>query len=296
MRGYQKLLIAAILLFPIILGAVLTALKDSGSGSTFSSGSLKKIGLVRVEGVINQSYEIVRQLRSFRSDNSIAGVLLRIDSPGGAVAPSQEIYSEVLNYRREKKPLIVSMGTVAASGGYYIASPSQKIFADPGTLTGSIGVIMTLPKFEELTKKIGIEMRTYKAGKFKDITSPYRQISPQEQIVLQGLLDDTHNQFISDVAKARNLPFDTIKTIADGRVYTGRQALAVHLVDTLGGYQDAIAYIKHIAGLSKKAKVVEHSSRSSLIREWLVEEMVHIFPQMYQLFAKPGPQFLLSVQ
>jgi protease IV len=293
-RNYQKLLIAGILLLPILLGAIISVLNGNSENSTFSSGSLKKIGLVRVEGVINDSYDCVRQLRSLRQDNSIAAVLLRIDSPGGAVAPSQEIYSEVLNYKNQKKPLIVSMGTVAASGGYYIASPSQRIFADPGTLTGSIGVIMTLPMYEGLAKKIGVEMRTFKAGKFKDITSPYRGVTAAEQSVLQNLLDDTHDQFISDVARGRNVPFDTIKTVADGRVFTGRQALAVHLVDTLGGFQDAIAYVKHISGLSDKAKLVERNEKSSLIREWLVEETLHFFPQMYQVFAKPGPQFLLS--
>lgn len=294
MRNYQKLLIVGILILPILLGAIISVLNDHSEGSTFSSGSLKKIGLVRVEGVISQSYDCVRQLRSLRQDNSIAAVLLRIDSPGGAVAPSQEIYSEVLNYKNQKKPLIVSMGTVAASGGYYIASPSQRIFADPGTLTGSIGVIMTLPMYEGLAKKVGIEMRTFKAGKFKDITSPYRNVTAAEQTVLQNLLDDTHNQFISDVAKGRNVPFDTIKTVADGRVFTGRQAIALHLVDTLGGFEDAIAYVKHISGLSDKAKIVERNEKSSLIREWLVEETLHVFPQMYQVLAKPGPQFLLS--
>jgi protease-4 len=293
-RNYQKFLIVGILLLPILLGAIISVLNDHNESSSFASGSLKKIGLVRVEGVISQSYDCVRQLKSLRQDNSIAAVLLRIDSPGGAVAPSQEIYSEVLNYKNQKKPLIVSMGTVAASGGYYIASPSQKIFADPGTLTGSIGVIMTLPMYEGLAKKIGVEMRTFKAGKFKDITSPYRDVTASEQSVLQNLLDDTHNQFISDVAKGRNVPFDTIKTVADGRVFTGRQALAVHLVDTLGGFQDAIAYVKHISGLSDKAKVVERSEKSSLIREWLVEETLQLFPQLYQVLSKPGPQFLLS--
>lgn len=294
MRNYQKLLIGAILLLPILLGAIISVLNDHSESSTFTPGSLKKIGLVRVEGVISQSYDCVRQLRSLRQDNSIAAVLLRIDSPGGAVAPSQEIYSEVLNYKNQKKPLIVSMGTVAASGGYYIASPSQKIFADPGTLTGSIGVIMTLPMYEGLAKKIGVEMRTFKAGKFKDITSPYRDVTAAEQSVLQNLLDDTHDQFISDVAKGRNVPYDTIKTVADGRVFTGRQALTMHLVDTLGGFQDAIAYVKHIGGLSDKAKVVERSEKSSLIREWLVEETLQLFPQFYQVLSKPGPQFLLS--
>jgi len=294
-RNLQKLLIAVILLLPIILGAILNSLDKSAEAGGFSAAAMKKIGLVRIEGVIAQSDEIIRQLRSFRMDNSIAGVILRVDSPGGAVAPSQEIYNEVMNYQLQKKPCIVSMGTVAASGGYYVSSPSQKIFADAGTLTGSIGVIMSLPMFSELGKKVGVEMRTFKAGKFKDITSPYRTITSPEQAVLQNMLDDTHDQFIGDVAKARKLPFDTIKAVADGRIFTGRQALGVHLVDTIGGYQEALSYTKRISGLSEKAKVVERIEKASLLREWLVEEMVKSLPGLYILTSKPGPQFMMSM-
>lgn len=295
MKNFQKTLIIAILLLPIILGAILSNFNSTGDGSGFAASAMKKIGLVRIEGVIAQSDEIIRQLRSFRFDNSIAGVILRVDSPGGAVAPSQEIYNEVLNYQKQKKPCIVSMGNVAASGGYYVSSPSQKIFADAGTLTGSIGVIMTLPMFENLGKKIGVEMRTFKAGKFKDITSPYRTLTQPEQSLLQGMLDDTHDQFIGDVAKARKLPFNTIKAVADGRVFTGRQAIAAHLVDTIGGYHEALSYIKHITGLSEKAKVVERIEKSSILREWLVEGIVRAVPGLNIFSTKPGPQFLMNL-
>lgn len=295
MRIYQKLLILGILLLPIILGLFLSV-SENKRDAGFSSGSLKKIGLVRVEGVIEQSYDYVRQLRSFRQDHTIAGVLLRIDSPGGAVAPSQEIYTEVMNYKYANKPLVVSMGTVAASGGYYIAAPAKKIFASPGTLTGSIGVIMQLPMFQGLAKKVGVEMRTFKSGKYKDVTSPYRDVTQQERALLQDLLDDTHYQFISDVAKARNLPFDTIKVVSDGRVFTGKQAVSAHLVDTLGGYEEAIAYTKKISGLSGKAKVIERREKSTLLREWLVEELAHVFPSAYQ-FSKPSSlQYLFTFE
>jgi protease-4 len=289
----QKILIIGILLLPIIVGIIFTISEKQNSASSFSSSSIKKIGLIKVEGVIDNSYDHVKQLKAFRQDNSIAGVLLRIDSPGGAVAPSQEIYQEVMNYKLEQKPLIVSMGSVAASGGYYIASPAKKIFADAGTLTGSIGVIMQIPMFQEISKKIGIEMRTYKAGKYKDIISPYRSMSNQEQALVQNLLDDTHDQFIGDVAKGRGVPFDTIKSIADGRVFTGRQALSNHLVDTLGGFEDAIAYTKIISGLPLKAKIIEKKDKSVLFQQWLAEEIVHIFPQLQQYFTKPGLQYML---
>lgn len=293
MKNFQKVIIASILLLPVILGALISSFSSSPE-SSFSGSTLKRIGLVRVDGVIMDGDDVIKQLRSFRNDNTIAGVLLKVNSPGGAVAPSQEIYSEVLNYQKINKPLIVSMGTVAASGGYYISSPAKKIFADPGTLTGSIGVIMTLPMYEALAKKVGVEMRTFKAGKFKDMTSPYRSMGAPEQAVLQGMLDDTHDQFISDVATARNLPYDTIKVYADGRVFTGRQALKVHLVDSLGGYHDAVKYLRLITGLSDKAKIIERTEKSTLLREWLVEEAVKVFPGIYLFTSKPGPQFLLN--
>lgn len=293
MKNFQKIIIVGILLLPVILGAFLSGL-DKTPEASFSGTPLKRIGLVRVDGVIMDGEDVIRQLRSFRTDNTIAGVLLKVNSPGGAVAPSQEIYAEVLNYQKQSKALIVSMGTVAASGGYYISSPAKKIFADPGTLTGSIGVIMTLPMYEALAKKVGVEMRTFKAGKYKDLTSPYRSMGAPEQAVLQGMLDDTHDQFISDVAAARNLPYDTIKAYADGRVFTGRQALKAHLVDSLGGYHDALKYLKHITGVSDKAKIIERTEKSALFREWLVEEAVKVFPGLYLIISKPGPQFLLN--
>jgi protease IV len=292
-KNFQKIFIVGILLLPVILGAFISGL-DSTPEASFSGSALKRIGLVRVDGVIMDGEEVIRQLRSFRNDNTIAGVLLKVNSPGGAVAPSQEIYAEVLNYQKQNKPLIVSMGTVAASGGYYISSPAKKIFADPGTLTGSIGVIMTLPMYEALAKKVGVEMRTFKAGKFKDLTSPYRSMAAPEQALLQGMLDDTHDQFIGDVATARNLPYDTIKVYADGRVFTGRQALKAHLVDSLGGYHDALKYLRHITGLSDKAKIIERTEKSTLFREWLVEEAIKVFPGLYLITSKPGPQFLLN--
>lgn len=293
MKNIQKVIIVGILLLPVILGAFIAG-RGSSTEASFGGSTLKKIGLVRVDGIIMDGEEVIKQLRSFRNDNSIAGVLLKVNSPGGAVAPSQEIYTEVLNYQQQNKPLIVSMGTVAASGGYYISSPAKKIFADPGTLTGSIGVIMTLPMYETLAKKVGVEIRTYKAGKFKDLTSPYKSMGASEQALLQGMLDDTHDQFIGDVATARNLPYDSIKLYADGRVFTGRQALKTRLVDTLGGYHDALRYLRHVTGLSDKAKIIERTDKTTLFREWLTEETVKVFPGLYTLISKPGPQFLMN--
>jgi protease-4 len=279
----------------MILGIILTSSGNlKNSHSALSSAGIKKVGLIKVEGAIYSSYEIVRQLRSFLDDNTIAGVLLRVDSPGGGVAPSQEIFTEVMRFQKKKKPLVVSMGSMAASGGYYISSPAQKIFADPGTFTGSIGVIISTPQYNELAKKIGVEMRVMKAGKFKDILSPYRNVTAPENELIQGVLDDTHDQFISDVAAARGLPYDSIKIIADGRIFTGRQAVKTKLVDTLGGYEDALHYLKAKVGLSQRSKVVQRNERLDFLDEWLAEEIVHFFPQLMPFIAPSGLLFLFT--
>ena len=269
MKNIQRVIIAGILLLPVLLGIVILIIGSLGGGKNLTGGGFKKLGLVRVEGVIDKSYDIVKQLRLFRLDNSIAGVLLRVDSPGGATAPSQEIFAEVSRFN---KPLVVSMGSLAASGGYYISSPASRIFADPGTLTGSIGVIMQIPLYQGLAKKIGVEMRILKAGKYKDMANSFRPMSDQERLILQSLLDDTHEQFISDVARSRGLEYDSVAAIADGRVFTGRQAIAVHLVDTLGGYEDALSFLREKTGLGPKAHLVrekrnfQHSANGLLMK------------------------------
>lgn len=293
MKTFQRIIIAVLILLPILLGILLST-SSNDKNASIGSTSIKKIGLVKVESTIMSSYETVRQLRSFLDDNTIAGVLLRVDSPGGAVAPSQEIFTEVMRFKKKKKQLVVSMGSMAASGGYYISSPAAKIFADPGTFTGSIGVIISTPQYNELGKKLGIEMRVMKAGKFKDMLSPYRNVTEGESNLVQSLLDDTHEQFISDVAAGRDLPYDTIKAVADGRVFTGRQALQKKLVDTLGGYEDALHYLKSSVGLPQKAKVVERRERLDLFSEWLSEEIVHIFPELIHFVTPKGALYLFS--
>ncbi len=227
-------------------------------------------------------------------DNLVAGVLLRIDSPGGATAPSQEIYQAVARFRKCGKPLVASMGNVAASGGYYVACAAQRIFADAGTLTGSIGVIMTVPLYKDLAKKIGIEMRTFKSGDFKDLANPYRPMSDPERRMIQELLDDTHLQFVDDVATARDLPLDSLLPLADGRIFTGRQALLKKLVDTLGTREDALSYLRSITGVGQNARVIDGKETSEKVREWFVREMVRFAPQLYQ-FISPWGMHCLTV-
>jgi len=295
MKLFQKWLIAGIIALPVLIGMILFLRGNREREGANPFVSFKSIGLVQIKGTIVESDDYVRQIRSLRFDNSIAGVIVRIDSPGGAVAPSQEIYREMLRFRETSKPLVVSMGTVAASGGYYIASPGTKIFADPGTLTGSIGVIFTLPLFEELAKKVGIEFRVFTAGKMKDIGSPYRRMTEDEKKFIDELLKDTHEQFIDDVAAGRGMSRDSIARYADGRVFTGRQALSIHLIDTLGGYEDALDWLRKSTGLGKDANIVERKGTSSRLREWLRDETASLFPVLQLLRRSAGLYYIMNL-
>jgi protease-4 len=213
------------------------------------------IGLVEVKGMILDSRETVRQLRHFMKKDDIRAVVLRVDSPGGVVAPSQEIYEEVKKFAAKKK-IVVSMGSLAASGGYYISAPATMIFANPGTITASIGVIIKLSNIEVLMDKIGIKSTVIKTGKFKDSGSPVRELTVEDRAMFQSVIDSTHNQFIKAVASGRKLPEDDVRRIADGRVLSGEQALALKLVDRLGTFQDAIEEAGRLAGIKGEPEVI----------------------------------------
>jgi protease-4 len=213
------------------------------------------IGLVEVKGMILDSRETVRQLRHFLKKDDIKAVVLRVDSPGGVVAPSQEIYEEVRKFAAKKK-IVVSMGSLAASGGYYISAPATLIYANPGTITASIGVIIKLSNIEALMDKIGIKATVIKTGKFKDSGSPVRELTVEDRAMFQSVIDSTHNQFIKAVASGRKLPEDEVRRIADGRVLSGEQALALKLVDRLGTLQDAIEEAGRLAGIKGEPEVI----------------------------------------
>lgn len=187
---------------------------------------------------------VKRKLRKFEGEKNVKAILLRINSPGGTVGMSQEVYDAVNAVRAKGKPVVVSMGDVTASGGYYIAAAADKIFANPGTLTGSIGVIMHLMNWAETEKKIGLQPSVIKSGAFKDIGSADRPMTPEEKALLQNIIMDSYDQFVTAVAEGRKLDKEAVKKLADGRVYSGRQAKAVHLVDELGGYDDALAWLQ----------------------------------------------------
>ena len=225
-----------------------------------------KIAVVKIEGVILNSSDIIEELKEYNSNDSVKAILLRIDSPGGAVVPSQEIYEEVRKIRDEgKKKVVTSMGSVAASGGYYIASVSDKIVANPGSITGSIGVILELANVSGLMKKVGVESVVVKSGKYKDIGSVFRTMTKEERDLLQGVIDDTHDQFIEAVSEGRGIDKNKIIPIADGRVFTGRQAKELGLVDEIGNMQDAIKIAADMVGIIGEPSIIEKKKRFSIV-------------------------------
>jgi protease-4 len=230
-----------------------------------------KVAIVEVDGIIGigpgraaDADSIVRTLGEYRDNPSVAAVVLRINSPGGVVAPTQEIFSAVESLGRAGKPVVASLASVAASGGYYVAVAANRIFANPGTLTGSIGVIMQLVNVGPLLKKVGVDYVVVKAGTYKDIGNLARPMTPEERQVLQALLDDVYGQFITAVAERRGLDRKTVLGFADGRIYSGQQARALKMVDELGGLDQAIEAAGKLAGIPGKPKVIYPRSRFSL--------------------------------
>lgn len=234
-------------------------------GGEEGGGSGDKIAIVDLRGTITSSQNIIDQLKKYANDPSVKAIILRVDSPGGAVAPSQEIYSEVLRARQAGKKVVVSMGAVAASGGYYVSAAADRIYADPGTITGSIGVIFEFADVGDLMKKIGVKAEVVKSGPFKDIGSPVRPLRPDERALLQGVIDDVYDQFVQVVAKGRKMPVEKVKELADGRIFSGRQALALGLVDKLGGLQDAIDGTARMVGIIGKPRIVRETEDHSWI-------------------------------
>jgi protease-4 len=233
-----------------------------GAKSTqFSFGG--KIAVVEIRGVIAQSSGIIEEIHQHQEDDGVKAIVLRIDSPGGGVGPSQEIYREVLKTRKKKK-VITSMGSVAASGGYYIASASDLIVANPGTITGSIGVVMQFTNFEDLMKKIGIKGVVLKSGEYKDAGSPFRPMTPEERKLLQGVIDNVQQQFVQAVAEGRRLDKTKVMEIADGRILTGEQAKQLGLVDQIGNLQDAIETAAKMVGIEGKPQVVYPKKKYSI--------------------------------
>ncbi len=223
----------------VFAGAFFYAYWTGGDARVLSLVVGEGVGVLQVEGAIDDSRDLLYELKRFKEAPWIKAIVVRIDSPGGAVAPTQEIFEEILKTKK-KKPLIASMGGVATSGGYYIASACDKIVSNPGTLTGSIGVIMQLSNLEELMKKVGVKGYNVKSGVNKDIGSPFQPLSAEGREILQSLVDNVHSQFVTAVAKGRGMDEVQVRKLADGRVYSGAQAKELGLVDEFGTLEDAI--------------------------------------------------------
>lgn len=224
-----------------------------GEKPLFASGR-GQVAVVKLEGAIFDSTQILEDLEDLKSDKSVKAIVVRVDSPGGAIAPSQEIFEELLQIKKEKK-IVVSMGTLAASGGYYVACAADKIFASRGTITGSIGVIMESFGVEDLLKWAKVQSVVLKSGHYKDVGSPFRQMQPDERAFLQNLLDDMYRQFKTAVSTQRKIPMEKLDSLAEGKVYSGEQALSLGLIDSFGTIYDAILEAKKMAGLKEDASV-----------------------------------------
>lgn len=211
------------------------------------SGMIMDKGDSSLLSKIGSSDSAKKKLRKALKNKNVKAVLLRINSPGGAVAASQELADAVTELRKAGKPVVASMGDVAASGGYYVACAADKIFASPGTMTGSIGVIMNLLNLQGIEQKIGIQPEVVKSGLFKDIGSPHRAMTPEEKVLLQNIILDSYDQFVAAVASGRKMDEQKVRKLADGRIYTGRQALKSGLIDELGGYEDALKATQKLA-------------------------------------------------
>jgi protease IV len=251
------------LIFGFLTLTIFTWIFSEPEDETVSAGG-EKIALVELNEPIINSEDIVRQFKKYRENRSIKAIVFRVETPGGGVAASQEIYEEVKKTRDSGKPVVVSMGAVAASGGYYVSCGATRIVANPGTLTGSIGVIFQFLHFSELMKKLGIDESTFKSGKLKDSGSPFRKVTPEEQAYFQSLVADVYDQFVNVVATERKLNLNYVKKFADGRVFTGRQAKQYGFVDTLGTFEDAVSIAGKLAGIQGKPRVIKEYHRKTM--------------------------------
>jgi protease-4 len=260
-----------------------------GRSADFALGD--KVGVIEIFGVIADSKQVIEQVRDFRDNDSVKALVLRIDSPGGGVGPSQEIYQEVRAVDAVK-PVVVSMGSVTASGGYYIAAGAREIVANPGTITGSIGVIMEFANVRELLDKIGLGSVVVKSGEYKDIGSPTRDMTEAERTILQELIDDVHEQFVGSVAEGRHLDPAQVNAIADGRIFSGRKAMELGLVDRMGNLEVAVRRAAELAGIEGEPHVVYPPGKKPRFIDLFIEEALNRLQFALQKERSVGLQYL----
>lgn len=278
MASWSGRRLAVGLILGTILFVLLVGLAAALLGSRLPPGG-ERVAVIAVEGVIADAHEVIEQLHRYRDLPNVKAVVLRVNSPGGAVAPSQEIYQEIVKFRREtKKPVVASLGSVAASGGYYVAAAADRIVANPGSITGSIGVIMQIPNVGGLLQKVGVKTTVIKSGENKDLGSITRDLTESERRILQEVMDDVHGQFIDAVAAGRRVDRARIEPLADGRIFSGRQALGLGLVDELGDLPDAIERAGALVGISGRPKVIQERRRRFSLWDLVTESLSPVMP------------------
>ncbi|MBN1883161.1 MAG: signal peptide peptidase SppA [Deltaproteobacteria bacterium] len=267
----------------VILGGLYALASFLVTGAKPLTGTFgKSIAIVEVKGLIADSEDVIKDLKKYRDDTGVAAVVLRVDSPGGVVAPSQEIYEEVKKLT-EKKPVVVSMGSVAASGGYYISCGADYIMANPGTTTGSIGVIIEMMNFEGTADLIGIEGVVVKSGDLKDVGNPFRAMTDKERRFLQEYVDSLQEQFLAVVMEGRGLSREDVELISDGRILTGAQALELGLVDELGNLEDAIKKSAELVGIEGEPHVIYPPKEKITVLDLMLQESTRELKNMMVL-------------
>lgn len=283
MPRWLGILLAVAVAFVVLVGTfgagfgIGYAIRGGGGDGGLGGG---QVALIRIEGAIQSgegsdspfgsvtgaySERIIKELKRAQNDGSIKAIVLRVDSPGGGVTPSDEIRNEILRTRNDhKKPVVISMGSLAASGGYYISAPANYIVANPTTLTGSIGVIMMIPEVQDLLGKVGVKTYVFKSGEHKDDSSGLRPLTESDQAIFQALIQESYDRFVGIVAEGRGLPPDQVRQIADGRIYTGAQAKSLGLVDEFGDLPEAVAKAGQLGGIKGQPRVVEYKTAGSL--------------------------------
>ncbi len=255
-------------------------------------GSLgQRIALVEIHGVMTEAESTVRQLKRYARDESVPVIVMHIDTPGGTAAVAQEIYDQVVKVRRDGKKVVATMGSLAASGGYYVACAADTIVANPVTLTGSIGVQMRLPSTEELFRKIGVEFRVVKSGPHKDIGSPHRPMTEEERRILQEVIDDSYEQFVDIIVAGRGLPREDVLAVADGRIFTGRQAHGLRLVDEIGTYEEAILLAARMVGIEGEPRLIKERRRKEDLFDIVFQLAGRLGGSVHQ---QAGLEYLLS--
>ncbi len=260
-------IIFSFLLLFVIIFAILYGISNI-ENKKIKITSNNAIGVIKLNGIIRDSSTLIENLKDFTENEKIKAIILKINSPGGAVVPSQEIYKEILRLRKKKK-IYAYIQSLGASGAYYIASATNKIFANPGSIIGSIGVIIEFTNIKELLKKIGIEGITIKSGKFKDVGNPAREMTDEEKEYLKNLVMNVYNQFIKDVANARKIPLEKLKKIADGRVFTGEEGLKLGLIDKLGNFDDLIDFVKKECKIKGKTEIVYPIEKRPIYKQFV---------------------------